>query len=331
VDIRGWFAEAFLPPVLTLVRPHRQIVLLMDDAEALLDAIRAGTLAADSLAYLRQLTDQQPRVHLVLTMDTRYEARLEELSPLVRVNEIVRLANLAPTETMWLLAEPVAGAYSLDDMALLAAQRLTGGEPAFVQALGCALFRSYEKQMLPVRFNAEDIKLLTPGLFHQLEDDLSQTYALLTVSEQQTLRAISQLLYADPLRSASVSAVTEWLADSEDPLDATTVGAALRSLEYREIVTLTPDGIRLTSELMQRWLLEHAYDVPLAVPPDAPNEATPTRALMKRTRGTRLVLVAVLVVMLIVGLLLLSALSSLPRDSFLLPPNEPTVTLPGGS
>jgi hypothetical protein len=327
-DARDWFATTFLPPVLTLIRPHRRLVFLADDADALLDAVQAGTLAPDTLHYLRWICDQQPRFQMALTLDAQHEARLGAFAPLVRSTDPVRLNNLAAAETGWLLTEPVRDLYVLADDAVTAAQRMTGGEPVLVQALGCALFRAYHGDTYQTRFTSEDIKRLGAEVFPKVEADLSRVYDSLNYNEQRVLRAISQLIYADPLRPVPVSRLTDWMADSDDPLDATAVSAALRSLEFCEVITLMPGGIRLTSDLMQRWLLEHAYDVPLAAPPNVPASADGKPALARRNRGLRLALLLVLILMFVVALLLLSALSTLPREVFLIPPDEPTVTLP---
>lgn len=327
-DARAWFAETYLPPVLALIRPHRRLVLLLDDAEMLLNAKRSGELRPDTIPFLRGLSDRMAQFHITLTLDTAYEGMLAEFYPLVRPTDSVRLTNLAPDENAWLMSEPVREQYMLDDGAQAAAFRLTGGAPAITQALGMLLYQRYQEDNAQTIVTAEDVKRAGQTLFRQIEGDLRRTWDELTSNEQIVLRAVSQLLYQDPLRPVDANIVQSYLVDSDDPMDATTVGAALRSLEYREIVTLLPQGITLTAEVMQRFLLENAYNVPLSAPPTR-GFGGMSPLLKRRNRGLRVALLLVLVAMLVVGILLLSALSSLPREAEIIP-GAPTITLPGG-
>lgn len=326
-DARDWFTRVFLPPVLALIRPHRQLVLLLDDIDGLLDRIKQGSYRADTIAYLRAMTDQFAQLHVVATMHLHHEARLSELYPLVLPTHTLRLTSLAPEETAWLLREPVRELYSLDGEALREAHDLTGGEPAFVQYVGNTIFRRYLSED-KTSFTADDIKRAGQTLYRQVEGDLRDTWETLNYNEGRVLKGISQLIYANPLRPVDLDAIAVWLADSDDPLDRTTISAALRSLEYREIVALLPEGIHIQSLWMQRFLLENAYNVPLAAPPVGGSTGL-SGALKRRNRGLRVALLLVLVATLVAGILLLSALSSLPAEREIIP-EEPTVTLFGG-
>jgi len=327
-DARAWFAETYLPPVLALIRPHRQLVLLADDADALLEAVNIGRFSADTITFLRELIDTHPRLHMTLTLDVAHERRSADLQPLVRPIDVIRLTNLARDETDWLLREPVQGLYRLNDGALDAAWRLTGGEPAYVQALGCVLYRRFDDDLMAAQVTEEDVKQASGQVFNMMTDDLDREWNALSYHEQQAMRAISQLQYAHPLRPVDAVAIAHWLADSDDPIDVTAVSATIRSLEYNELVALTPVGVDLTSDLMRRWLLERAYASPLAVARRTPILPDGSPALSRRNRGLRIALLIVILVMVIVGLLLLTTLSNLPRDEYLIP-REPTVTLVG--
>jgi hypothetical protein len=326
-DARDWFTSSFLPPVLALIRPHRRLVLLLDDIDALLDAMQQGFMRPDTLTYLRAMLDQFSQFHVVPALSLRFEARLSELHPLVLPTNTVRLTSLSPDETAWLLSAPVQQLYTIDADALTAAHRLTGGEPAFAQTLGAALFKRYLSED-KTTFTAEDIKRAGQSLYRQIELDLRDVWESLTYNEQRVLKAISQLIYADPLRPVELNTIAAWLADTDDPLDSTGISAALRSLEYREVVALLPEGIRIESEWMQRFLLENAYNVPLAAAPPS-GSMSAAGALLRRNRGLRIALLLILVAMLIAGIVLLSALSSLPQEAEIIP-SQPTVTLFGG-
>ncbi|MCC6613840.1 MAG: ATP-binding protein [Anaerolineae bacterium] len=327
-DARAWFAEAYLPPVLTLIRPHRHLVLLADDADFLLEAIKSGRLAPDTLSFLRELLDTHARLYAALTLDAAQESHTGDLQPLVRPIDVIRLTNLAQDEVEWLLREPVQGLYRLNDGALDAAWRLTGGQPAHIQALGCVLYRRYDDDLMAAQVTEDDVKQAGAQVFTMMAEELNREWNALSYHEQQAMRAISQLQYAHPLRPVDAVAISHWLADSDDPIDVTAVSATIRSLEYHELVALTPVGVDLTSDLMRRWLLERAYASPLAVARRVPAAPDGSPALSRRNRGLRIALLIVILVMFIVGLLLLTTLSNLPRDEYLIPP-EPTVTLVG--
>jgi hypothetical protein len=174
---------------------------------------------------------------------------------------------------------------------------------------------------------ADDIKRVGEQVFQQVEGDLGRAWDALSAQEQQTLRAISHLIYQDPLRPLETAALGDWLADSDEPLDLTAMNATLRSLEYREWLRLAPNGVTLASDLTLRWLMERTF---ATTPPARRTQTTKAISprLARRNRGLRLALLFVLLAMFVVGLLLLSALSNLPRDTFLIP-EEPTVTLLG--
>jgi hypothetical protein len=133
-----------------------------------------------------------------------------------------------------------------------------------------------------------------------------------TSNERLILSAISHLLYENPLKAVDPAAIESWLLETDYPMDATAIHAAVRSLEYRELLISTPTGIRLTAGLMQKWLLENARPT---------HPAAPTAPSSRQ----RFMILAVVIIALAIGLLLIINLGSAP------PPNndppEPTVTL----
>ena len=109
------------------------------------------------------------------------------------------------------------------------------------------------------------------------------------------------------------------------PLDVTAINATLRSLEYREILQPTPDGISLSASLMQSWLLENAR-LGRRTQSSAPTAGTsrPSRALRVTPRLLR-ILLAILVVLVIANVVAYVWVNS---GSPSVPPNiQPTVTL----
>ena len=171
---------------------------------------------------------------------------------------MLRLPNLAPDETKWLLQAPVQGLYAVPDEITLAVQRAVGGAPNLVQQFGYQFFKRWEATPELNVFTLEDVKAVTPAVYLYNEADYRDRWERLTANERTVLTAISGRLYDDPLGRIDAAAIQAWLVDTDFPIDITAINATLRSLEYREILQPTPDGIALSADLMQSWLLENA-------------------------------------------------------------------------
>src|SRR5688572_18113425 len=81
-DARAWFTETFLGEITAILRPHRRLVFLFDNAERLLDAIASGRLPADHPAFLAEMLEKLPLTNLVMTFDAARESELEALGAL---------------------------------------------------------------------------------------------------------------------------------------------------------------------------------------------------------------------------------------------------------
>lgn len=256
-DTRGWFGEIYLPEILNIIRRQRRLILLLDDANALLGASAAGKLPDDSIAYLHGLVQSHPQLGIVLTLDSQFEADIPKLSPLISLEAIFRLANLSADESDWLLTEPASGLYNLTADATATVYKATGGQPRLLQRFGYHLFKLWEAQPTRATLTADDVKQITPVVYAASESDLRAAWANTTRNERLALTAITSLIYADPLGAITPESLESWLVETDYPLDSTAIKAAIRGLEYREIVEHTPTGIRLTTGLMQTWLLEN--------------------------------------------------------------------------
>ena len=281
-DMRNWLEVTFLPQILGAA--HRKLLIMLDDVDRLVMAVRAGQLPADTFAYLLSLTQKNERLYFAATMDTVFEDILDELAPLITATDVFRLTNLAPDETKWLLQAPVQGLYTVPDECTLAVQRAAGGVPALVQQYGYQFFRRWEATPELNVFTLEDVKAVTPSVYLYNEPDYRDRWERLTANERIVLTAISRRIYDDPLGRIDAAAVQGWLVDTDYPLDLTAINATLRSLEYEGILQPTPDGIALSADLMQTWLLENARlgSTPprlLAPPsePPRPSESAPQR------------------------------------------------------
>lgn len=255
-DVRGWLEVTFLPQILGAVR--KKLLLLLDDADRLLMAVRGGQLNDDTIAYLLSLTKKFNGLNFALTLDAEYEDDLETFAPLVSPADVIRLENLALDETRWLLQAPVDGLYVVPDEIAQMVQRLVGGAPGLVQHFGYLFCQRWQNFPELNVFTRDDVRALTPAVYLYNEDDYAALWERLNTNERRVLTAISGLVYDDPLGRIDAAAIQTWLIDTDFPLDITAINATLRSLEYRDLLQPTPQGIALTAELMQTWLLEHA-------------------------------------------------------------------------
>lgn len=303
VDWRAWLKETGLPELFHVVRAARRVVILIDDAGVLLDKIARGAFPADHPAYLQSLI--QPQLDIILTLNDPDEMRLSALAPLVDAAEAFRLVALT-REAVGAGLSAIHGGEVADTL-IDAAYSTTGGHPLLLQRLLA--------QLTPP-ITPESIKAAAQTVYTQSGALFRDMWQNLTANEQIVLTAISKILYEDPLAALSPDRLAQWLLDSNDPLDVTTVSAALRGLEYAEIVSHAGGGFTVRAALMQRWLIENAR---LTAP-------TVSAAPTGEQRRALFALIAVaLVVLLVIALAL--TFSGLPAPT---PPDailSPTVTL----
>lgn len=271
---RDWLEITFLPQIMGAIK--RKLLLLIDDADLMLSAVKTGRLPPDTFSYLLSLTRKYDGLHVALTLDSDYEDDIPAFTPLVTSTDVLRLTSLAADESQWLLQAPVRGIYSVPDEVAQAIHRVVGGAPGLVQHFGYELFRRWETYPELNVFTLEDVKALTPTIYLYNEADYRALWERLTVNERLVLTAISDLAYNDPLGQITAARIQGWLVDTDFPLDVTTINAALRSLEYREILLPPSEGVTLSATLMQSWLLENARlgrRTALTPPPAAPAQA----------------------------------------------------------
>lgn len=257
METRAWFHERYLPEAFNIIR-HRRLIFLLDDGDALLDAIRRGDLPEDSLAYLSTLLRDHPALGFVLTLNSRHEARLPSFSPLVNPAQTFRLTRLEDAEVADLLRTALDGQATVEEEAALAVARASGGQPWLAARFGEALYRRWAANPSSRQWSAEDVKAVSPTVYAASSSAFQRVWEERSLTEQLILTAVTRLAYDTPLTPVDAPAIARWLAENAEPLDLTTVHAALRALEYDEVLETTPGGIRAASGLMQSWMLEHA-------------------------------------------------------------------------
>ncbi|GEM_PF-425684 len=257
-DPRAWFLSDFLPPLLGALRHNRRLLFMLDDIEVLANGVRSGTLPADTFAFLSDLMTRAPQIVIICTLDTAYEDDLPAYAPLLSINDSLRLTHLAPQESAWLLQAPVSEYYTVTAQSAEAAHRAAGGAPGLLQQFGYLMFRKWVNDPSHTTITPNDVKLMIPTVYTYGERDYQNLWAGLNTDERLTLTAISGMAYDDPIGKIDAPAIESWLAQTDYPLDLVAINAALRGLEYREAVDITPGQVKINAELLQMWLLEHA-------------------------------------------------------------------------
>lgn len=309
--LREWLTTEGYPGLLHVIRPHRRLICLLDNAGALIDALTddAPTLPDDHPAYLASLTGAQ--FGWVLTVALDDEGRLDALAPLVNPADLIRLTALTPGE----VGELFSGA---PDSAISALVSATGGEPELLRAFWQVLdVGSSPAERLPA-LTASAVKAATPRVYAQCEPFLRARWMALTPNERLALTALASLLYDDPLKPIPPDRIEAWLTDSDYPADRTTIHVALRGLEYAELTESQAGGVRVRSGLQKAWLIEHAR-----LPAPRAGGGLSLRDLPRRVQVALVVgLVALVLLALAVGLSPAPVITDDPQPA-------PTVSLDG--
>jgi len=318
-DWRGWITHTWLPEIIHIIRPHRKLVLLFDDAHHWLAA------EDDSFVFFHSLLRDHPQLKLVMTMNAAAEDRLGLMAPLFNPAHTLRLTNLTLEECRWLLQSPSAGRYTITEDSILAVYRASGGHPQLAQRFAYHIYAYRDAHPDQHIITPQIIKSLTTVMYTHSERELANMWAESMDNERLILSAVSDLHYDDPLAKISAEQVSAWLVQGGYPMDTTTVHATLRSLEYRELLTHRGNNIELASHLLQMWLLDNAHRSTLRPVRDAHRSETDS-ARRLRVRRPALILGIMAVIALLV---LIISLSNTPQPTSSENRFLPTVTLAG--
>ncbi len=244
-SLREWVRDVYLPEVFRVIRPQRRLVWLFDDADVLLnESVEAH------LQYLHELLQAHEQLALVLTLPIAQEDHLPQLVPLVNPTQTERLYPLNDTDTGVLMRQFAPG---LSDEAVSRIHRETGGQPLLLQRYGQALASDWQSKA-----DSEAIAAAARHTYQASYDDFRERWLHLERDERLVLTAIAGLLYDRPDRTVTTAKIEKWLIETDFPLDVVAINAALRSLDYREMVRNSPQSITLRTGFLQTWLIEHA-------------------------------------------------------------------------
>lgn len=240
-----WFRDIYLPQIVSIIRPHRRIVWLLDDAQHLLD------IDVDLPDYLHSLIKSQPQFRIVCTLSTEYENELLKLQPLIDPVKAERIHRLNAEDSAELIRQYASGA---SDEMVNEIFSATGGHPQLLAYYGETL-RQYRVDHSDSSAYAQT----KPDVYRKSQADFRHIWQKLSRDERLVLTAIASLIYDDPLQIVTPKRIEQWLIETDYLLDIVTINAALRGLDYQDIVNQQQnEGVRLTMGLMQQWLLEQA-------------------------------------------------------------------------
>jgi hypothetical protein len=293
-----WFCDVYLYEVMHMIRPQRRIAWLLDDAEYLLKAL------PEQITYLHRLLQTHLQLAIIMTLDTEHEAQMPELVPLVNISAAERLHRLTKTDSAELLRHYAPGA---SDEVVNAVYEATGGHPLLLNNFGRELHTTWASHS-----DNQALQAARPTAYAASEPHFRHLWQLLSQDERLVLTAIASLIYDDPLKTVTAEHIEAWLVETDYPKDIVAIHAALRGLDYQDIVSnYRNEGFKLIAGMMQTWLLEHARLT----------DAVDGSGFKVKLSWRIVVLVGVVIVLLIVLLFALPSPTLNPSDAI------PTVTL----
>jgi len=247
LEQRAWLRERGLPELYQLIRPHRRLVLLIDNAEPLADAVIRGDLPADFSEAVGKMFS--PQLGMVISAHLDAEARMQRLAPLVDPDFTVRLPALTLEGVSELLSYGRDGAEAGFESAL---HRATGGAPELT-IRAAALIHDISRGEY---YRADHIRVVMSDLLLWSRPGFTLLWENLTADEQAVLTALAYLRFNQPDKSIQAEQIEAWLADTEYPLDLTAIFSLLRRLEFVEIIDHAHRDIRIRAGVFEQWIRE---------------------------------------------------------------------------
>lgn len=320
IDLPTWIHTEWLPALWSIIRPNRQLVLLLDDADELIKHLNTG-----HFSYYHQLTQNHPQLRIILTYPMQKEDALFNLSPLVNQQQLFRLESLSEDASAKVMRHPVKDRFRVSDESVAEIQKQSGGHPQFLQRFGYYFFQHSQINVALYEVTPDIVRLITPRVYADSEAELKTLWDDSSDNERIVLSTISALIYHQPLDAITPRAIHHWLIETDYPLDETAINAAIRSLDYRHILTWGDRGISLRTDLMLRWLMQNArFNASGSGLLLASDGVTPDEKTGEASRPNRFI--AILIILFAVALLILflSQTSTGAEGQTI----QPTVTLP---
>lgn len=317
VDLLAWLADDYLAVVFSAIRRTRHLVLMVDNAHMVFDAMDKGHFPKDFMAYWHNLLDLYDQLDLLFSLDMRYEARALQTPPLDDPNLHFRLSHLAADQARQLMVEPVQAIYGFEAEALSRVLEWAGGHPYHLHAIGRLLYRRWEEDRTRLNLmTTHDLQAIYPAVLEMARDTIAPTWEALRPNERLTLTAM-----LDINTPTSLDELQLWLQSAGYPLETVQIAAALRGLEYANVIYVDEAGrYAFMAQLEADWLRRQEIGV-------AP---VTQRTNLQNGQWRNLVIVLILIVAAIGGGVLLLGgddddATSNPAATTTLEPQNPTV------
>lgn len=266
INRRAWFRQVYLDVAMTALR-HRHLLIALDDAHLLLDAIAKGTLPADLPDYLAALQAAHDRLDFALALDVSHEDRALAVPLLADPALHFRLAELSPAEAERLVREPVARLYSFDEGLVPRILAMAGGHPFLLTSICRLIFRRSEERHHAGSIMELDLQAIYPAALDQAGDILRPLWRDASQNERLTLVALARIGGQDGGPPVAFDALHAEVNDLGYEVSKTQLAAALRSLDYKGLVRMDASGhYSFPARLIPRWLYANT-DIPAPAPP----------------------------------------------------------------
>jgi hypothetical protein len=263
VDYLQWFSETYLDVTLSAVRGGRRLVFLFDETSRLLDAIDRRDVSEDFHSTLSGLLARDDRMDIIFAVDAEDEHRLETFSPLSDPLLHRRLGPLDDSAAEALARQPSAPFYEIDQDAIEGVLTMAGGQPYLLHVVNGLLWeraqarRQREKVIGKGTVTLDDVHAVLRQATDEADPVLRMSWVRSTHNERRALSALTALTNANYGLPVRIEDARLWLLrESDELLDETALAAALRRLEYREVLRSSDSGTyTFTSGLQHQWLV----------------------------------------------------------------------------
>jgi hypothetical protein len=261
-DLWRWFSDDYLDVALSAIRRERHLVLLMDEAQVLFQAVSQGNLPTDFFSKLATTIEKHAHLDVIVALDILFEAQALQTPPFHDTERHYRLAHLPLGEAKRLIEEPVASHYQFHQEALERVLVLAGGHPFHVHSICRLLFRLHqERGMTEISLN--EVEAIYTAALEQTGEVMSNLWEHARPNERLSLTALLDLHHHNQGKRFPLSTIQDWLGQTDYALSEVQLSAALRGLAYLGLVTVDENGdYYFTSAIQGDWLYRYTNLLP---------------------------------------------------------------------
>lgn len=257
VDLLAWLSDEFLDVVFAAIRRERHLILMLDDAHLLLDAIQEGHFPPDFMDYWVGLLERYEQLDILATVDITYEYKILSVPLFSDTNLHHRLTNLAPNEASILVTEPITENYQFAPEALERILELAGGHPFHLHSISRLVYRRWQEARHITTISLPDVNAIYPMALEMAEQTIAPIWEHMRQNERLALTALLDLRQQQlgGRFTIRLNLIQDWLDSAGYTLDNVQLSAALRGLEYYGILQVDESGAYdVASGIQADWL-----------------------------------------------------------------------------